>query len=312
MIVSLIAAMSEERVIGQDGKLPWHIPADLARFKSITMGHAVLMGRRTFDSIGHPLPGRKNIVLTGTVTEIEGCRVARSLPEAIAAAMGDQEIFICGGEALFREALPLCQRIYLTIVHGSYLGDVHFPEIPEGFIELQREECRDSTPPLSFLVLEKVEEIDPGADAHELRLKGLKAMERELYFLARRCLEQSLALVESAETASDLAFCMAKSCIAKSGGDCRDALRLAEKALQSEPENPRVHLNLGRVQILAGANEEGVETLRKGVQLGGGQELLAELARCGTRTRPPLIRSLPRSHPLNKYLGLLLHRMGFK
>lgn len=311
MVVSLIAAMSEERVIGRDGKLPWHIPADLARFKSITMGHAVLMGRRTFESIGHPLPGRKNIVLTRSGAEIEGCQVARSLAEAIVAAQGDQEIFICGGESLFREALPLCRRIYLTVVHGSYRGDVHFPEIPQGFVELLREERTDTTPPLSFLVYEKVQGVEPGADAQELRQKGLQAMQRELYFLARRCLEQSLALLESAETASDLAYCMAKSCQAKSGADCREALRLAEKAQRSEPENPHMYLNLGRVQVLAGAVEEGLETLRRGVHLGGGQEILAELAKSGART-PPLFRSLRRSNPLNRFLGLMLHRMGFR
>jgi len=306
MIISMIAAMSEERVIGREGKLPWHVPADLARFRSITMGHTVVMGRRTFESLGHPLPGRRNIVLTRTRGEIEGCQVARSLHEAIEAAGGDDELFICGGEQLFREALPLSQRIYLTVVHGSFEGDVYFPEIPESFSELQREELPEATPPLSFLVFEKVERIEPGADAEELRRKGIEAMQRKLYFLARRCFEQALTLNESAEISSHLAFCMVKS-----GGDCSAATRLAETALQREPDNLSFHFNLGRVQILAGAKQDGLTTLRRGVQLGGGKEFLAELARWGTRIPPP-IRALPRNHPLNRYLGIMMHRLGLR
>ena len=306
MIISLIAAMSEERVIGREGRLPWSIPADLARFKSITMGHTVVMGVRTFESIGHPLPGRRTIVLSRTTGSIEGCQVARSLQEAIAAAEDEDEIFICGGEQIFREALSFCQRIYLTVVHGSYQGDVHFPEIPDSFLELQREERPELVPPVSFLVLERVERIQPGADVQELRRKGLEAMQRELYFLARRCFEQALAVAESPEIASDLAYCLAKS-----GGDSQTAERLAEKALEAEPENSRFCFNLGRVRIMAGAREAGLNTLRKGVQLGGGAEFLAELAKFGTRTPPP-IRSLPRNHPLNKYLGIILHRLGLR
>ena len=306
MIISLIAAMSEDRVIGANGKLPWHAPADLARFRSITMGHAVVLGRKTFESIGHPLDGRRNIVLTRTIPKIEGCQVARSLPEALSAAEGDGEIFVCGGEEIFREALPLCQRIYLTIVHGSYEGDVHFPEMPGCFVELHREDFPDASPPTSFLLLEKVDRIEPGADAQELRRKGLEAVNRQLYFLGRCCFEQALALEDTPETASDLAYCQAKS-----GGDCQAAQQTAEQSLQRDPDNPRIHLNLGRVQILAGAKSQGLDTLRKGVQLGGGAEFMAELASCGTRTPPP-IKSLPRSHPLNRYLGLMMDRLNLK
>ena len=306
MIISLIAAMSQERVIGRAGKLPWHIPADLARFKSITMGHAVLMGRKTFESIGHPLPGRRTIVLTRTGGKMEGCEIAGSLPQAISAAEGNEEIFICGGELVFREALPLCHRIYLTVVHASYQGDVHFPELPASFLELHREERPDLTPALTFLVYERVDRIEPGADVHELIEKGREATQRQLYYLARRCFEQALTTEDSAETRSELAFS-----IAKSGGDCQAALHLAEKALQDDPENVHLHLQVGRVQILAGDKEKGLQTLRKGLQLGGGPEFLAELQKFGTRTPPPL-RSLPRSHPLNRYLGLMLHRMGMR
>jgi dihydrofolate reductase len=306
MIISLIAAMSEERVIGREGKLPWHIPADLARFKSLTMGHPVVMGRKTFESIGKPLPGRRNIILSRTLQQIEGCQIVRSLPEAISAAEGAEEIFICGGEEVFRQALPLCQRIYLTIVHEKYQGDTFFPELPQSFIELQKEGRQDCTPPITFLVYEKVERIQPGADVQELRQKGLEAVQRQLFFLGRRCFEQALSLSETPENSSDLAYC-----IAKSGGDLGLALRLAKDAVETEPENPRFYLNLGRVQILAGQRETGVNTLRRGVQLGGGEEFLAELARYDERTSPP-IPSLSRTHPLNHYLGKFLHSVGIK
>lgn len=306
MIISLIAAMSEERVIGRGGKLPWNIPADLSHFKAITLGHTVVMGRKTFQSIGRPLPGRRNIVLSRSIDKIEGCEVVRSLQEGLAAAEGDEEVFIAGGGEVFREALPLCQRIYLTVVHESYQGDVYFPELPPSFVELQKESRQDLTPVITFLVYEKVERIHAGADVQELRQKGLEAIQRQLYFLGRRCFEQALSLEETPETSSYLAFCMAKS-----GGDLQVALRLAQEAVQMEPDNPYLHLNLGRVQIAAGQNDAGKESLRKGVQLGCGPDCLAELAKCDARTAPP-IRSLSRKNPLNHYLGIIMHRLGMK
>ncbi|MBU5636936.1 dihydrofolate reductase [Geomonas sp. Red69] len=306
MIISIIAAMSDNRVIGAHGKLPWDIPADLARFRSLTMGHAVLMGRKTFESIGHPLDGRKNIVLSKSMGRTEGVIVARTLQEGIAAAEGDEELFICGGEGVFREALPLCQRIYLTVVHGRYEGDVHFPQPPCSFIELHREEFLEGFPPTTYLVMEKVDQIQPGSDVFELRQKGVEALNRQLYFLARCCFGQAQALEDAPETASDLAFSQAKS-----GGDCHEALKLAEQALRAAPDNLRVRLNLGRILILTGEKGKGLETLRKGVQMGGGQEFYTELAKCGTRGTPP-IKSLPRSHPLNRYLGILMHRLNMR
>ena len=306
MIISIIAAMSDDRVIGRQGKLPWKIPADLARFRSLTMGHSVAMGRRTFEGIGHPLEGRRNIVVSREGGEMEGCRVVRSLHEAVESVAGDDELFICGGAEIYREALPISQRIYLTVVHGSYPGDVFFPEIPGDFLELHREERPDAVPPLSFLVFEKVERIDPGADAAELCHKGLEALQRKLYFLARNCFEQALSLEESPEISSHLAYSLAKS-----GTDRIKALRLAEKALESDPDNLNILLNLGRVQMLAGAKEQGLETLRKGVQLGGGRDFLSELAKWGIRPPPP-ISSLSRSNPLNRFLGILLRRLGLR
>ena len=306
MIISLIAAMSPERVIGREGKLPWHSPTDLAHFKSTTMGHPVVMGRKTFDSIGQPLPGRKTIVLSRTLDELQGCVVVHSLQEALAAAEGDEELFIIGGEEVFRQALPLCQRIYLTTVHGNFPGDVHFPVIPPDFEELQREERLELDPPLTFQVFERVDRIHPDADAEELYQKGHQAVQRQLYFLGRRCFEQALAVEGNPEAAVDLALCQLKT-----GGDREKALQLAEKALADDPENLLLHLKVGRVQILGGAKEKGLNTLRRGVQLGGGAELVAELEKCGTR-HPPPIKSLPRNHPLNHFVGKMLHRLGLR
>jgi len=303
MIISLIAAMSDDRVIGREGKLPWHIAADLERFKSLTMGHTVAMGRRTFESIGHALPGRTNIVISRSAAKIDGCLVVRSLREAINALADEEELFICGGAELFREALPFSQRIYLTVVHGSYSGDVYFPEIPEDFLEVHREERPNATPPLSFLVFEKVEYLKPGTDVEELRRKGYEALGRKLYFLARSCFEQAYNTDETPELASNYALCLAKS-----GGDRSKALQLAEQALRSDPDNLTFLLNLGRVQIMAGSKDRGLATLRRGAQLGGGEDFYHELSKWGNRMPPP-IPALPRNHPLNKYLGKLRYRL---
>jgi dihydrofolate reductase len=303
MIISIIAAMSDNRVIGKNGKLPWDIPGDLARFRTLTMGHAVIMGRKTYESIGHPLAGRRNIVISKTMGKTEEVIVARTLQEGIAAADGDEEVFVCGGEEIFREALAICQRIYLTVVHGQYDGDVHFPQPPCSFTELHREEFLDGSPATTYLVMEKVDRIQPGSDVRELRQKGVEALNRQLYFLARCCFGQAQALEHTPETSSDLAFSQAKS-----GADCQVALKLAEKAFRDNPDNLRIRLNLGRIQILAGEKGKGLETLRKGMQLGGGQDFLSELAMCGTRGTPP-IKSLPRTHPLNRYIGILMHRL---
>src|SRR5438093_773206 len=115
MTVSIIVAMTEDRVIGKDNKLPWHLSEDLKRFKRLTMGHAVIMGRKTFDSIGKPLPGRRNIVLSRDANfRPADVVVAANLKEALAAcAPGESEAFVIGGAALFQEALPLADRIYL-------------------------------------------------------------------------------------------------------------------------------------------------------------------------------------------------------
>ncbi len=155
MIISLIAAMAENRAIGNKNAIPWNIPSDQKRFRDITMGHPVIFGRKTFEIIGRPLPGRKNIVLTHRRDYYpKGAVVAHSLDEAFAASEGAGEVFICGGGTVFLETISLAQRIYLTVIHRPYEGDTFFPEIPACFNEIKREEIAN-TPPYSFVLFER-------------------------------------------------------------------------------------------------------------------------------------------------------------
>jgi len=120
--------MDRGGVIGRDGKLPWYLPNDLQYFKRITMGKPIVMGRKTHESIGRPLPGRANIVVSSNRHyEAPGCTVVGSLDEACAAAGRCEEIMIIGGASLYRDALPLASRIYLTEVNADVVGDVRFP-----------------------------------------------------------------------------------------------------------------------------------------------------------------------------------------
>ena len=156
MVISLIAAMAENRVIGRGNAIPWDIPADRKRFRALTLGHPVVMGRKTLESLPSPLEGRKNIVVTRQMDyRAEGCIVAHDLPSALAMAGEAGELFICGGGEIYREALPIADRIYLTIVHGTFAGDTLFPEIPERFVEVERERVEDAVP-YSFVLYEKM------------------------------------------------------------------------------------------------------------------------------------------------------------
>ena len=129
-MISLIVAMSEDRVIGRDGTMPWRLSADLRRFKQITMGHHMLMGRKTFDSIGRALPGRTTVVISRSATyDDPNIRVARSLDEAIEIAANDSEVFVVGGAQIYNLALPQVDRIYLTRVHATIEGDTFFPKV---------------------------------------------------------------------------------------------------------------------------------------------------------------------------------------
>lgn len=161
MFVSLIAAVSDNGVIGRDGRLPWHLPADLARFKRLTTGHHMVMGRRTWESIGcRPLPGRPTIVVTRSRTySADLARVAHSLEEALELAAGDDEVFIAGGEAIYRIGLRLADRIHLTRIHAEFEGDTFFPDFDEREWSLTLEERHEpdakNAHPYTFLVYER-------------------------------------------------------------------------------------------------------------------------------------------------------------
>jgi dihydrofolate reductase len=131
-VLSLLVAADENNVIGKNNELPWHLPNDLKYFKNQTWGMPILMGRKTFDSIGKPLPGRKSIVITRNRDwKYPGVEVVHSAPEAIekAKAYGAKEIFVIGGAEIFASSYNMAQRIYLTRVHHQFDGDVYFPEV---------------------------------------------------------------------------------------------------------------------------------------------------------------------------------------
>lgn len=127
--ISLVAAMDKNRVIGnKDNTLPWHLPADLKRFKSITLGKPIIMGRKTFESIGKPLPERTNIIITRNEKyEAPGCIVVHSPDEAIKAAGDAPEIMVIGGAEIFAQFMPMAKRVYFTFVDGKFDGNVYFP-----------------------------------------------------------------------------------------------------------------------------------------------------------------------------------------
>lgn len=165
MRLSLIVAAADRGVIGQGNALPWRLPEDLKRFKALTLGKPIIMGRKTFDSIGKPLPGRTNIVISRQAELVlSGCYVVGSLPEAIATAMASSddvdEVMIIGGAEIYRQALPLAQRIYLTRVHASLAGDAMFPALSAAS---WREVVHEDYPAderhahaYSFLILERI------------------------------------------------------------------------------------------------------------------------------------------------------------
>lgn len=125
MKLAIIAAVARNRVIGNEGKLPWHIPEDLKRFKRLTTGHVVLMGRRTFESLGRPLPNRRNIVVSSR--PIEGVETYRSISEALRVVSGEEIVFVIGGANVFSQLLAETDLLYLTIVDQSPKGDAFFP-----------------------------------------------------------------------------------------------------------------------------------------------------------------------------------------
>jgi dihydrofolate reductase len=147
MILSIIAAMAENRVIGRNNKMPWDLPADRRRFHHTTRGHPIILGRKTFESIGRPLSLRTNIVLTRRQGySAPGCIVVHDMASAFAACAGADEVFICGGEEVFRQTIAQVDKIYLTIIHQEIEGDAYFPEIPSHFIEVACTPIEDIMP----------------------------------------------------------------------------------------------------------------------------------------------------------------------
>ena len=143
MKLSIIVAVAEYGIIGRDNDLPWYLPADLKRFKRLTMGHHLLMGRKTFEAIGRALPGRTTVVISrGQPALPEGVKLAASLDEAItlAAQANDDEAFVAGGAQIYNLALPRADRLYLTRIHAAIEGDTRFPEVVESDWELVSKE----------------------------------------------------------------------------------------------------------------------------------------------------------------------------
>ena len=152
MRISLIAAMAKNRVIGINNTLPWRLSADLKHFKSLTTGHHILMGRKTYESIGKPLPGRTTVIITRNGDyQAPGCIIAGSVDEAIAACKGDEEIFFVGGAELYSQALSHGDRLYLTEIQQEYEGDARFPEYDRSqWQEVSREKHVDEESQLEY------------------------------------------------------------------------------------------------------------------------------------------------------------------
>src|ERR1700761_2439301 len=158
MIVSIIVAIGENHAIGKNNQLLWHMPNDLKHFKDVTSGRTIIMGRKTFDSVGKPLPKRRNIVVTRQDIIIPGCEVVKSVEDALALCLGEDEVFIGGGAEIYKLAMPLTNRIYLTIIHHVFEADTFFPEIDKAeWKEVKREDFaadEKNAWPYSFITLE--------------------------------------------------------------------------------------------------------------------------------------------------------------
>lgn len=159
MKISMIAAMANDRVIGKDNQMPWHLPADFAWFKRSTMGKPIIMGRKTFESIGRPLPGRKNIVISRDATrQVDGVQLCTSIEDAIAAAGNVDEVMIIGGGSIYQRCLPLADTLYLTFIDANIDGDTCFPEWGEQWSKTHSEHylADDKNAfDMEFVVLEK-------------------------------------------------------------------------------------------------------------------------------------------------------------
>ena len=160
MRLSAIVAMATNRCIGRDNTLPWRLPADLKRFKQLTLGHTLIMGRKTYESIGRPLPGRTMVVVTRQKDYApEGVKVVHSVDEALALARGDSEVFIAGGAELYAQTMDRVERLYLTRIERAFPGDTYFPEVDLSgwrLIEGEHHAPESATDlPYSFLTYER-------------------------------------------------------------------------------------------------------------------------------------------------------------
>jgi dihydrofolate reductase len=159
MIITFVVAAAENNAIGKDNQLLWKLPTDLKHFQIITLGHTIIMGRKTFDSMGKPLPRRRNIVITRNPDlEIDGAEVTQSLDEALNLCQDEEEVFVIGGAEIYKAALEKTDKIFLTRVHQNFEGDAYFPELdPEKWVETAREyhEPDEKNPiAFSFITLE--------------------------------------------------------------------------------------------------------------------------------------------------------------
>ena len=153
MSICIIVALAKNRTIGVNNQLPWHCPEDLKHFKQLTMGHHMIMGRKTFDSIGRALPGRTTVVVTRDAElKIDNCLIAHSLPDALLACADDEQVFIVGGAQIYEQALPLADTLYVTEIQQDVEGDAHFPEFDLNiWQEISREAYHQAIPqPLEY------------------------------------------------------------------------------------------------------------------------------------------------------------------
>lgn len=158
MILSLIAAMAKNRVIGAQGTIPWHIPGEQQLFKQLTLGHPVIMGRGTYESIGHPLVGRLNIIVSRNPEyRVPGCLPAASFAAALRLCpLGAEEVFVLGGASLFAEGLAMADRVYLSVLHREVAGDTYFPELPAGQFRPVSTREYPGSDPFTFTIYERL------------------------------------------------------------------------------------------------------------------------------------------------------------
>jgi dihydrofolate reductase len=158
--ITIVVAIAQNHAIGKNNQLLWNLPCDLKHFKDITTGHTVIMGRKTYESVGKPLPKRRNIIITRQNISIEGCEVVASIEDALALCADEEEVFIVGGAEIYRQSMHLTNRIYLTIVKKDFEADSFFPRIDAE--EWKTTEQEDFEPdeknslPFSFITLERM------------------------------------------------------------------------------------------------------------------------------------------------------------